>query len=297
MKRREFNKKFGMAVALSAWFPYTKRIFETDNPFAKIAMSTVNFRERFRQTRAQEFKDDFDELTLLDIPEYFGDRFGLSNVEFWSKHFDSIQNSYLSELKKAIKKNKSRLINIQLDESYEIGSPDDVVRKESLALVLKWVDAAKILGSGAIRVNPGNGEPQYAIEALKIINKRAMKQGLILMVENHFGMEMDPAVHLKIIKEVGKNIYTLPDFGNYDDDKRYESLKRIMPYAYQISAKTMTFDEHMNHMSFDFDRCMQIAKGAGFKGIYSVEQWSPEPVTGREEAIADWMIEKIKNYL
>ena len=70
-----------------------------------------------------------------------------------------------------------------------------------------------------------------------------------------------------------------------------------MPHAYQVSAKTMAFDADMNHLSFDFDQCMKIAVESGFKGIYSVEQWSREPVTVSDEAIADWMIAKIKTYL
>lgn len=235
-------------------------------------------------------------MTLLKIPEYYVDRFGLHNVEYWSPHFESIQPSYLKELKASIKKTKSTLINIQFDEKYQIGSPDAAERKSSLELALKWVDVAKTLGSGGIRVNPGNGEVGYAIESLKVINQSAKKQGIVLMVENHFGMEMDPEVHLKIVKEVG-DTYTLPDFGNYSDEARYESLAKIIPFAYQMSAKTIEFDEDMNHKSFDFDRCMKMVVDSGFEGIYSVEQWSPTPTKVSDEAIADWMIEKVKTYI
>jgi hypothetical protein len=91
-------------------------------------------------------------------------------------------------------------------------------------------------------------------------------------------------------------MYTLPDFGNYSDDIRYEALRKIMPFAYQVSAKTIDFDDQMNHISFDFDQCMQISVKSGFQGIYSVEQWSPRPVEASDEAIADWMIEKVKAY-
>lgn len=297
MKRREFNKKLGLGIAATTMLPFQAFPFNSSNSLDRIAMSTVNFRERFHQTRSKDLREEYDALTLLEIPKYFSERFSLKNVEFWSKHFESTDKDYLEELKEAIQKQKSTLINIQLDESYQIGATDETERMESLALVLKWVEVAKTLGSGGIRVNPGNGNPKFAIEALKIINDAAKKTGLILMVENHFGMEMNPNLHLKIIKEVGGNCYSLPDFGNYSDENRYESLRKIMPLAYQISAKTIAFDDKMNHLSFDFDQCMQIAKENEFKGIYSVEQWSRETVTGREEAIADWMIEKVKGYL
>jgi sugar phosphate isomerase/epimerase len=266
------------------------------DPMRRIGMSTVNFRERFDSTRSKESTYTGSGLTLLEVPAYFADRFKLHKVEFWSRHFESIEPSYLKDLRKAINSQKSKLINIQFDENYQLADPDSGKRKESLELALRWVSVAKELGSGAIRVNPGKGDADLAIDALRTINKEAKKQGIVLMTENHFGMEMDMEVHLKIIESVGKNMYTLPDFGNYSDDIRYEALRKIMPFAYQVSAKTIDFDDQMNHISFDFDQCMQISVKSGFQGIYSVEQWSPRPVEASDEAIADWMIEKVKAY-
>lgn len=263
----------------------------------RITMSTVNFRERFAQTKSKEASANLSPLTLLQVPQYFRERFGLQQVEFWSKHFESISPAYLKDLNGALTKSKSRLVNIQFDEDYQIGSPDEAIRNKSLKLAMDWVDAAKFLGSGAIRVNPGNGEVEHAITSLKKINEACKSKGLILMTENHFGIEMNPDVHLRIVREVGDNMYTLPDFGNYDNDARYSALKKIMPFAYQVSAKTMAFDEALNHVTFDFDQCMKICVDSGFKGIYSVEQWSREPIKENDEAIADWMIGRIKTYL
>jgi sugar phosphate isomerase/epimerase len=295
MKRRTFQKNFGVLAAALFLRP-AFGLSLSNKPADRITMSTVNFRERFAQTKTNDALYATSPLTLLNIPEYFADRFGLRQVEFWSKHFESLNREYLKDLKTAIAKSKSKLINIQFDEDYQIGSPDEIIRKKGISLALQWVDAAHYLGSGAFRVNPGNGEVGYAISSLKTINEACKAKGLILMVENHFGMEMNPDIHLQIIREVG-NIYTLPDFGNYDNAVRYAALKKIMPYAYQVSAKTMAFDEKLNHVSFDFDQCMKIAADSGFKGIYSVEQWSREPIKVSDEAIADWMISRIKTYL
>jgi sugar phosphate isomerase/epimerase len=296
MNRRTFHKSLGVLTAGLALRPSYGLPFN-DKAADRITMSTVNFRERFVQTKTNNVAYNSRPLTLLQTPAYFKERYGLRQVEFWSKHFESITPSYLKDLKAAIIKSKSKLVNIQFDEDYQIGSPDETRRKKSIDLALEWVDAAHFLGSGAIRVNPGNGEVGHAITSLKAINQACKSKGLILMVENHFGMEMNPDLHLQIVREVGDNIYTLPDFGNYADDVRYEALKKIMPFAYQISAKTMAFDEKLNHLSFDFDQCMKICVESGFKGIYSVEQWSREPIKENDEAIADWMISRIKTYL
>ncbi|MCB0633613.1 MAG: TIM barrel protein [Saprospiraceae bacterium] len=296
MNRRLFNQVLSRA-SLPLLFPSATNFLPPDkNPMDRIGMSTVNFRNRFQNTRPENITNPGTDLTLKEIPGYFRDRFQLRNVEFWSKHFESIDRSYLKELKSAIKRSRSKLINIQLDESYQLGDPDPDKRRESLALVLRWVEAAKMLGSGAIRVNPGQGDLMEVIAALKVVNREAKRKGLILMTENHFGMEMDPDVHLKIVREVGENMYTLPDYGNYPDEVRYDALKKIMPFAYQVSAKTIEFSNNVDHLSFDFERCMQLAQNSGFKGIYSIEQWSPTPIKVSEEAMADWMIEKVKPF-
>lgn len=296
MNRRNFNKTLGVLTAglvFQRSFGHPSALKAED----RITMSTVNFRERFIQTKTNDVAYKAKPLTLLQIPAYFRERYGLHQVELWSKHFESINPAYLKDLKSAITKSKSKLVNIQFDEDYQIGSSDEAIRKKSLDLALQWVDVAHFLGSGAFRVNPGNGEVGHAISSLKTINQVCKSKGLILMVENHFGMEMNPDVHLQIVREAGDNVYTLPDFGNYSDAVRYEALKKIMPFAYQVSAKTMAFDEKLNHLSFDFDQCMKICVDSGFKGIYSVEQWSREPIKENDEAIADWMIGRIKTYL
>lgn len=296
MNRRTFQKQLGL-LTIGLTFRQTFASPSSNVAADRITMSTVNFRERFAQTKSKDAAASLSPLTLTQVPEYFRDRYGLQQVEFWSKHFESISPAYLRDLKDALKKSKSRLVNIQFDEDYQIGSPDEALRNKGLKLAMDWVDAAEFLGSGAIRVNPGNGEVEHAITSLKKINEACKSKGLILMTENHFGMEMDPDIHLRIVREVGDNMYTLPDFGNYDNDVRYSALKKIMPFAYQVSAKTMAFDEALNHVSFDFDQCMKICVDSGFKGIYSVEQWSREPIKENDEAIADWMIGRIKTYL
>ena len=43
-------------------------------------------------------------LTLEQIPEYYQDRFGIYQPEFWSEHFESREPSYLKYLKKALDK-------------------------------------------------------------------------------------------------------------------------------------------------------------------------------------------------
>jgi len=80
----------------------------------RIAITTVTFRARFRQTRIKDHPPITD-LTLLEAPEYFADRFQVRNLEYWSQHFESQSVAYLNELKRKIGNAKSKLINVQVD--------------------------------------------------------------------------------------------------------------------------------------------------------------------------------------
>ena len=133
---------------------------------------------------------------------------------------------------------------------------------------------------------------------MKEVNRYCLLKRLPLLTENHFGLEMDPDVHLRIRAAAGpKNIHTLPDFGNYPVGTMWESLAKILPYAYVVSAKAVDFNEQGEHISYDFDRCVQLCERAGFKGIYLAEQWSRRDQTLDYEKIADWMLQRLRKDL
>ena len=182
-------------------------------------------------------------------------------------------------------------------EPYDLASTNEEERQRSLALVRKWVDAAALLGSRAVRINPGKagGSIEKCIASMKEVNQYCVSKHLPLLTENHFGLEMNPEVHLQIREAAGPaNFYTLPDFGNYPVETMWESLAKILPYAYLVSAKAVDFDEQAVHISYDFDRCVQLCERAGFKGIYLVEQWSPKEQDLEYEKIADWLLRRVR---
>ncbi len=295
MNRRKFIfQTSGLILSVSV-LPSFRPAFIA--PMDRIGMGTVLFRYRFRQTKPKELLSIKNELTLLEVPEYYRDRFAVKNLEFWSNHFESLEQPYLQALKGKIKSAGSRLANVQIDSSYNLASTNEEERLKSLIHVKHWLDAVSFLGSACVRVNPGNanGSVEKSIESLKEVNSYAKSKKLVLLTENHFGIEMNPDVHLRINNESGPgNIYTDPDFGNYSNQVRYDALEKIMPYAYLISAKAADFNENMEHTSYDFDRCVRMAEKHGFKGIYAVEQWSGKFQDIDYEKVGDWLIDHVK---
>jgi len=298
MNRRTFIEgSAGLALSVVVLPSFTQRLM----PLAKadrLAMGTVLFRYRFKQTKPTEITTIPNELTLLQVPAYYNERFGMRQLEFWSNHFESLENPYLQELKANIKTSGSKLVNVQVDSDYDLAAINEEERKKSIAHVKQWIDAVAILGSQCVRVNPGRakGSVEQSILSMKEINQYAKAKKMVLLTENHFGIEMNTDTHLRIIKEAGPgNIYTLPDFGNYPVATAMASLEKIMPYAYLISAKAMKFNDQIEHVSYDFDQCVQLAERMGFKGIYSVEQWSPEYQAIDFEKVADWLVKHVRD--
>ena len=263
----------------------------------RLAMSTVTFRSRFAQTKPKGVDRIERELTLLSVPQYYRDRFGIRQLELWGHHFESLEKPYLEELRSRVQAAGAQVVNVQADADYDLASENEEERQRSLAVAQQWVDAAALLGSRAVRINPGktSGSIEKSIASMRQINGYCRSKRLPLLIENHFGLEMDPDVHLRIREEAGPgNVYTLPDFGNYPAESMWDSLSKILPYAYLVSAKAVKFNERLEHVSYDFDRCVQMAERAGFKGIYSVEQWSREDLSVDAERIVDWMLRRVR---
>ena len=91
----------------------------------RIGMGTVLFRNRFKQTRPKELNTPTPELTLLEVPQFYRDRFKVNQVEFWSYHFESLEPAYLEQLKNKLRAAESTLVNIQVDTNYNLASEDD----------------------------------------------------------------------------------------------------------------------------------------------------------------------------
>ncbi len=298
MHRRNFLVHTGCVLLTVATAPNAVRAAAAATD--RGGMGTVIFRNRFAQTLPNSATGHADPLTLLEVPALYRERFGVGNLEFWSKHFASRDKPYLMELAGRVRAAGAELINVQVDEAYDLASENEDERQRSLETVRSWIDAAALVGSRAVRINPGRtgGSIDKSIASMKEVNRYCESKGMPLLTENHFGLEMDPDVHLRIREAAGpQNIYTLPDFGNYPVETMWESLAKILPYAYVVSAKAVDFTPEGEHTSYDFDRCVQLCERAGFKGIYLVEQWSRQEQRFDYEKIAEWLLRHVRENL
>lgn len=295
MKRRAFIKYSALSATTLAAMPHIGLGRTREAKMARIGLTTVVFRNRFRssQPKNQVLKD---ELTLLDIPEYFTDRFGIHNVEFWTPHFESTDKLYLRKLKKKLSKHKCQLIDLQAEGKFDPSDPLEENSLQAIAEAKQWIDIAVLLQSKSVRIKSMKKSYEKAVISLREITTYAQSKGVRVLVENHNDLFSNPQHHINIMRDIPQsNIGLLADFGNYRPDvDRYEALKKIAPHTRLISAKTQDFSNQMKHTSYDFGKCIRIFEEAGYKGIYACEQWGKANPAYDYEKITDWMIENIR---
>ena len=294
MKRRNFIQNSGVAAGAMLAAPSFFTACSANDSMSRIGLTTVVFRNRFLSTNPDASGDL---LTLETVPEYFQDRFGIYQPEFWSEHFESTEPSYLKELKKALDKSHSSLINIQVDTPGKDMS-DPETGKSDLAVkeIKEWIDVGLSLGAKMIRGSFMQHSLDEGIKSTRELVKYAASKGITFLSENHFDLMSFPENHIKVAQEVDdKNFGLLADFGNYPESTdKYKALEMIAPYTRLVSAKTHAFDENYEHIGFDFDKCVRIMEEGGFKGIYSLEQWENGLPDYDFEKIVDWMIGHVK---
>ena len=159
MKRREFLSSTGIATGALLIGP---SIFSRAkaNPLSRIGLTTVVFRNQFANTNPNVTSN---ELTLSDIPEYFVERFGIHNLEFWSEHFESRDQSYLKDLKNVLIKNNCKLINIQADTpGKDMSDPESGNSVLAVQEIKEWIDVGKFLGSKMVRASFRAGNTSFS---------------------------------------------------------------------------------------------------------------------------------------
>src|SRR5690606_8343699 len=240
------------------------------------------------------------QLQHLDCPTYAKEKFGINAVEYVNQFFmdKAKDKGYLTELKGRCDDQGIVSVLIMCDLEGDLGDADAAARRQAVENHYKWVEAAKLLGCHAIRVNAaGQGTAdevaKRAAESLTALATFAKDHDLSVIVENHGGYSSNGAWLAGVIKAVAMpNCGTLPDTGNFcvrrsepaeqsveaylateclEEYDRYRGVEELLPFAKGVSAKTYDFDEAGNETSMDYRRILEMVKRADFAGYVGIE--------------------------
>ena len=234
----------------------------------------------------------------MDYPQFFAAVRGLDvdTVELNSPFFDSLEDAYINSIKSAADSYAVHINNIAIDDAgYDLSSADSANREEAIDRTVRWMDVAVMLDCPNIRNNTGGpheGDDPDALarctDSFARLTAEAEKRSLNMVIENHGGISANPDDLVSLIKKVNsKFIGTVPDFGNFRADIRYEAIEKVAPFAKQIHPKMHDFDENGEQPGWDTARLVNIVKNTGFDGYWMIEfEGQEEEFSGLRKSIA-----------
>lgn len=208
------------------------------------------------------------------VRERYGED-GVEGVELVARHMPVSDMCYVDMFAAGLRDADLKLVNVPIDVG-NISDRDPKRRAHDLKAIMTWIDAAAALGSPSVRVNTGSQTPPYdmdvTIDSYRQLADYATPLGVRILLENHGGISADVANIIKLGEAVGWDRFgTCPDFGNFPPDLRYDSLTLMAPHAGMVHAKALDLDANLEMPEYDFARCVDIVREAGYDGWWSVE--------------------------
>ncbi len=226
-------------------------------------------------------------------------RIGFDGVEILQVQMESEDVAYFNKLKKLAFDNGLALPFLSIHQNFV--EPDALLRKLHIEHTLICIRQAVQLGIPAIRLNTGSwpvertpeyfktgiAEPlpgytdrdaiNWVIDSMGECLKLAEREGILLCLENHWGLSSD----LDILMEIYNALSSSPsmglnvDTGNYVGDP-YPQFKRLVKHANIIQAKTYYGGGTSYDLDLDYDRIAKIMREENFTGYVSLEMEGKE---------------------
>jgi sugar phosphate isomerase/epimerase len=222
-------------------------------------------------------------------------RIGVQGVDILHQQMASEDPSYLQKLKRAAFTHGIDLICLSIHQNFV--SPDPAVRQENIDHTLRCIELAYAMGIPSIRLNSGRWgtiksfddlmdrrgeEPplpgytdddafQWCIDSIAACLSKAEACGVILALENHWGLTRLPEGVLRILDALPSPwLSGLLDTGNFREDL-YERLEALTPRAAFVQAKTYDGGGEWYTLDIDYSRVAAILDRGGYRGYVSLE--------------------------
>ena len=227
-------------------------------------------------------------------------RLGFDGVEILHRQMTEETPAYLNRLKQAAFRNGVDLVMLSIHQDFISPKADE--RAEAVAHTKRCIELAARLGIPSIRLNSGRwntipsfddlmkvkgNEPpiegytdedafRWCIEGIKACLPAAEASGVLLALENHWGLTTNTENLLRIHREVaspwlGINL----DTGNFPGDP-YPEIEKLAPHATIVQAKTYYGGGEWYTLDLDYRRIADILRKANFAGWVSLEMEGKE---------------------
>ena len=273
-------------------------------PRDRIAIASYPFRAYIESAGNRDRNPGLPGMDLLQFPAEVVKKFGVHNIEPYSRHFRSLDSAYLAQFRDALAKANAKVVNIAVSLQESFYDADPATRANAIASAKKWVDVAVGIGSPGIRAHihtAPNSPPnlQRTVDALREVVKYSAGKNVIVTLENDDLVSEDAFFLVKVIESVDHPyLRALPDFANSmltgDADFNYRALQAMFRHAYNIChVKDGEADDHGKQFNIDLQKSFQILKSTGYRGYCSMEFDAP----GDPYAATTKLVEQTIRYL
>jgi sugar phosphate isomerase/epimerase len=250
----------------------------------RMAVSTYSF-WRFKDNLKLPIETCIDEAAQM----------GFDGVEILHMQMEGESNDYLQNLKRRAILNGVDLCCLSIHQGFV--SPDAAKRQTNIDHTIKCIELAYSLGIPMMRLNTGRWgtiasfdelmakrgmEPfltgytdedafKWVIDAIEKCLPAAQKCGVILALENHWGLARTPEGLLRIVNTVNSPwLRVLLDIGNFLEDP-YEKIEQCASHAVYMHAKTYYGGGLWYTLDLDYSRIGQIMRKHNFRGYVALE--------------------------
>jgi sugar phosphate isomerase/epimerase len=266
----------------------------------RIAVSTYSFWQ-FRH------KDLRDIEQCLDLAA----EMGFDAVELLHRQMESEEAGYLQRLKRRAFVNGMALCGFSTHQGFL--SPDATVRQKNVDHTIHCIELAYQLGIPTMRVNTGTWgtsknfdelmknrgiEPpregytdedgfKWVIDGLGKCLKTAEKCGVLLGLENHWGLGRTPEGVLRVISALESPwLKATLDTGNFLEDP-YERLEKMARETVYVQAKTYYGGGLWYSLDLDYERIAAMLRRHKYAGYVSLEfEGKEDPRTAIPKSLA-----------
>ena len=236
---------------------------------------------------------------------------GFDAVEILEMQMERTDNAYVQSLKRRALVSGLALCGLSTHQRFL--SPDAAQRKQNIEKTIASIELAYRLGIPTVRVNTGRWEtiedfdelmrrrgiepplPGYrdedgfpwVIESLEKCLPSAEKCGVVLGLENHWGLARTPEGVLRIVNAVKSPwLGVTLDTGNFLEDP-YAKLEQIAPKATFVQAKTYYGGGIWYTLDLDYARIAAILRKVRYRGYVSLEfEGHEDPQTALPKSLA-----------
>ena len=310
MNRRSFvttTAGLGAAMALGANAQETKPAAAARKKRIKLGIATYSYWHfRTEKVPIETVMDKTAEMGVegvdilhrqMDIPE--------------KEPLTKAHRAYLQKLKRHAFTNGVDLICFSIHQDFV--DPSAEYRQQQVDHTLKCIEIAYELGVPCIRLNsgrwntiqsfddlmkargeepilPGHTEDdgfKWCIDCIEKCLPKAAECGVILALENHWGLTRTPEGLLRVLNSISSPwLGGLMDTGNFLEDP-YDKLKQIAPKTTFVQAKTYYGGGEWYTLDLDYKRIAKILADVNYTGYISLEMEGKEnPDTAVPKSIA-----------